>query len=179
MHIACALLLLLAWLAPLREAHAQVWHCVTADGTRLYTDRRCADLGAVDDLRDPALATQPGNSRRPVCARDVQDLAWALEEAIRSGDANRIAALYDWAGMGTANANRVMNRLQAIAKREVVQVRPVHAGERWDDTDPWLAPAPVGPPVGLRVEQVQANGHTPARTSFGLRRRMGCLWVRM
>ena len=65
----------------------------------------------MDDLRDPALATQPGNSRRPVCARDVQDLAWALEEAIRSGDANRIAALYDWAGMGTANANRVMNLL--------------------------------------------------------------------
>ncbi|TLX21104.1 hypothetical protein [Thermomonas fusca] len=173
------LLLLLASLAPMREASAQVRHCVTADGTRLYTDRRCADMGAVEELRLPTLGTPAAYSRRPLCARNVQDLAYALEEAIRSGDANRIAGLYDWAGMGTANANRVMNRLQAIAKREVVEVRPVHAGERGEVTDPWLAPPPPGPPVGLRVEQVQANGHTPARASFGLRQRMGCWWVRM
>ncbi len=173
------LLLLLACLASPREASAQVRHCVTADGTRLYTDRLCADLGAVDDLRLPTPAAPASNSRRPVCAHTVQDLAYALEEAIRSGDPNRIAGLYDWAGMGTANANRVMNRLQDIARREVVEVRTVHAGDRWEAVDPWLAPPPSGPPVGLRVEQIQANGHTPARASFGLRQRMGCWWVRM
>ncbi|ODU47803.1 MAG: hypothetical protein ABS98_12335 [Lysobacteraceae bacterium SCN 69-48] len=173
------MLFLLALLAPMREASAQVRHCVTPDGTRLYTDRRCADMGAVDELRLPALETSAVSSRRPVCARSVQDLAYALEDAIRSGDANRIAGLYDWAGMGTANANRVMNRLQDIAGRDLVDVQQVHAGARRETTDPWLAPPPAGPPVGLRVEQVQANGHTPARASFGLRQRMGCWWVRM
>lgn len=173
------LLLLLACLAPPRMASAQVRHCIAADGSRLYTERRCADLGAADELRLPALGTPAAHSRRPLCAHSVQDLAYALEEAIRSGDANRIAGLYDWAGMGTANANRVMNQLQAIAKREVMEVRQVHAGDRWEAVDPWLAPPPSGPPIGLRVEQVQANGHTPARASFGLRQRMGCWWVRM
>jgi hypothetical protein len=174
-----ALLLLLACLAPLREASAQVRHCVTADGTRLYTDQRCADLGAVEELRVPALDTPAVSHRRPVCARSVRDLAYALEEAIRSGDANRIAGLYDWAGMGTTNASRVMNRLQDIAGRDVVEVRQMHAGERWEAAQPWLASPPAGPPIGLRVEQVQANGHTPAHASFGLRQRMGCWWVRL
>lgn len=173
------LLLLLASLAPMREASAQVRHCVTADGTRLYTDRRCADMGAVEELRVPTLGAPAASYRRPVCARDVQDLAYALEEAVRSGDANRIAGLYDWAGMGTANAYRVMKRLQAIARRDVVEVQTVHAGDRWESADPWLAPPPAGPPIGLRVEQVQADGYTPARASFGLRQRMGCWWVRM
>lgn len=174
-----ALLLLLSCLAPMREAAAQVRHCLTADGTRLYTDRRCAELGAVDDLRPPASATSSAASRRQICARNVQDLAHALEEAIRSGDANRIAGLYDWAGMGSANANQVMNRLQDIAGREVVDVRPVRAGERRTASDALLVPPQAGPPVGLRVEQVQANGHTPAQASFGLRQRMGCWWVRL
>lgn len=172
-------LLLLVCLAPMREALAQVRHCVTPDGTRLYTDRRCADLGAVDDLRLPGLDTPAAHSRRPACARNVQDLAYALEEAIRAGDANRIAGLYDWAGMGTTNANRVMDRLQDIARRDVVEVRTVRAGGRGPVADAWLVPPPVGPPVGLRVEQVQGNGHTPAHASFGLRQRMGCWWVRM
>ena len=158
------LLLLLACLAPPREASAQVRHCVTADGTRLYTDRRCADIGAVDELRLPALGTPGANSRRPLCARNVQDLAYALEEAIRSGDANRIAGLYDWAGMGTANANRVMNQLQAIARREVVEVRQVHAGERWEAADPWLAPPPSDPQADRRPGRWRSGARWTCRS---------------
>lgn len=174
------LLLLLACLAPTRETPAQVRHCVAADGTRLYTDRRCADLGASDDLRLPASAPAPASRLRTVCARSVQALAYALDDAIRSGDANRIAGLYDWAGMGTANASQVMSRLQEIAAREVVGVREVRRGERRSaDAGTYLPSAPDGPPIGLRVEQVQANGHTPAHASFGLRHRMGCWWVRL
>jgi hypothetical protein len=33
------------------------------------------------------------------------------------------------------------------------------------------------PPVGLRLEQTQANGITPSRTSLALRRRYGCWWI--
>ena len=34
-------------------------------------------------------------------------------------------------------------------------------------------------PVALRVEQTQANGITPSRTVFGLRKHLGCWWVQL
>ena len=169
-------LLLLACLAPARPASAQVKHCLMADGTRLYTDRKCADLGA-SEYRAPPPPAGGAYSQRMVCARSVQDLAYALDEAIRSGDANRFAGLYDWAGMRSATARSVMNRLQVIASRALVDVRTRHAGDS-AASGPY-GTEPIGPPIGLRVEQVLADGYTPAHANFGLRRRMGCWWVRM
>ena len=175
---ACAVAL--AGAIPATTAHAEVHRCTAPSGESIYTDKSCSAIGAID-RRPQSVAGPAGASRlyRSSCSRTLQDLVYELTSAIDSRDVNRLAGLYDWAGMGTANANRVMNQLQAIARREVVEVRQVHAGERWEAADPWLAPPPSGPPVGLRVEQVQANGHTPARASFGLRQRMGCWWVRM
>ncbi len=172
-----ALLLLLAGLAPMQPANAQVKHCLMADGTRLYTDRKCADLGASEYRAPPPPPAGSAYSRQTTCARNVQDLAYALDEAIRSGDANRIAGLYDWAGMRSATARGVMDRLQVIASRALVDVRSMRAGDT-ADADPYAA-EPAGPVIGLRVEQVLADGYTPAHARFGLRRRMGCWWVRM
>ena len=165
-----SLLLLMAWLAPPRQADAQVRHCQTADGTRLYTDRPCADLGA-REARDPPTGQATGN-RLQACARSVPDLAYALDDAIRSGDANRIAGLYDWAGMGSSNANRVLDQLQRIAERPLVDVREARAGDEGSGSG-------VGPIFGLRVEQVLSDGYTPSRATFGLRRRLGCWWVHL
>ena len=165
-----SLLLLVAWLAPSRQADAQVRHCQTADGTRLYTDRPCADLGARES-RDPPAGQATGN-RLQACARSVPDLAYALDDAIRSGDANRIAGLYDWAGMGSSNANRVLDQLQRIAERPLVDVREARAGDEGGGSG-------AGPILGLRVEQVLSDGYTPSRATFGLRRRLGCWWVHL
>ena len=33
--------------------------------------------------------------------------------------------------------------------------------------------------IGLRVEQVLKDGHTPSRTVFGVRKRLGCWWIRL
>lgn len=182
-------LLLLSAIAlalPHGGAHAQVRHCVAADGTRVFTDRQCEDIGA-SDYRAPPAPADAGRIPLTVCARSVQDLAYALDEAIRSGDANRIAGLYDWAGMGTANAYRVMDRLQAIARRPLIAVAPLYAGDAGDAygyalPDPGAQsgePARTPQLVGLRVEQTLGNGSTPSHATFGLRRHLGCWWVRL
>ena len=74
--------------------------------------------------------------------------------------------------MGSSNANRVMDQLQRIAARPLVDVREAHADDEGGGSG-------AGPILGLRVEQVLSDGYTPSRTVFGLRRRLGCWWVHL
>lgn len=201
MHRAVLLLLLLfSGLAPVPPAQAQVRRCVAANGNIVYTDRMCADIGATSALAPaaPAGSGSGGSTLRSMCARNVRDLAYGLESAIQSGDANRIASLYDWTGMGTAAAERLMDAFDRIANRTFVDLVPVFsAGDAAVVTqapvtdagspsasgaDPGNLPMPPSPParrvVGLRVEQVLSDGHTPSQVSFGLVKRMGCWWIR-
>lgn len=184
------LLLACAWLP--RQATAQVRQCIGSDGTLVYTDRKCEDIGGRDRPATPASATGPGyaNSYRSTCARSVQDLVYSLGTAIQSGDANRIADVYDWAGMSTANGYRLMARLEAIAKRPLVDVQPMYSGGaneygydivEFDEATGEVVSKPPRKPrlVGLRVEQTLGNGSTPSRTVFGLRKNLGCWWVRL
>jgi len=185
-------LLLLASIVPPLPASAQVRRCTAADGTEVYTDRRCEDIGASARASRPAgeVGNLLGSRWRATCPRSVQDLSWAVDDAIRAGDANRLAGLYDWSGMSTGNAYRLMDRLQAIAQRPLVDVQPVYAGGanahgdapvQFDELTGEVLPSDPLPPrlVGLRVEQTLAGGATPSRTVFGLRQRMGCWWVHL
>ena len=87
-------------------AQAQVRRCTAADGSLVYTDRKCEDIGGRERPASPA-ATGVGlaHAARGGCARSVQDLVYSLSSAIQSGDANRIAGVYDWAGMSTSNVS--------------------------------------------------------------------------
>jgi hypothetical protein len=160
-------------------APAQVHRCTTADGRVTYTDKRCGDIGA---QQAPPRPSAPGAVARSVraahCPRTVQDLIFEVTSAIDHRDANALAALYHWPGMSSDQGYRIVERLAAIAERPLVDVSPV------------MPPAPEGvdgelypqttvrqAPIGLRVEQTLANGSTPSRTQFGLRRHLDCLWI--
>ncbi len=188
---AIVLSLLLACACWPRPVAAQVRQCTTADGAQVYTDRKCADIGANDRAVTPAA---PGGVaarlHRSTCARSVQDLLYSLSNAIQSGDANQIAGVYDWAGMSTDTGYRLFARLEAIAKRPLVDVQPMYAGGtneygfdvvEFDDTTGEVVNKPPRKPrlIGLRVEQTLGNGSTPSRTVFGLRQNLGCWWVRL
>jgi hypothetical protein len=188
---AAVALLLLACACWPRAAVAQVRECVGSDGSLVYTDRHCADIGGTER---PASQAAPGidglRPSRSSCSRSVQDLVYSLSSAIQSGDANQIAGMYDWAGMTTANGYRLMARLQAIAMRPLVDVQPMYAGgaseygddivEFDQDTGAMVSRRARKPRlVGLRVEQTLGNGTTPSRTVFGLRKQLGCWWVRL
>lgn len=189
LSILALLLLACTWWWP-APAAAQVRQCIGSDGALVYTDRKCEDIGGRD--RPPSAVAAIGNARsaRGSCARSVQDLAYSLGSAIQSGDANQIASVYDWAGMSTENGYRLFARLEAIAKRPLVEVQPMYAGGvneygdgivQFDADSGAVLSQPTRKPrlVGLRVEQTLGNGSTPSRTVFGLRQHLGCWWVRL
>ncbi|MEF9978590.1 MAG: hypothetical protein RR969_07780 [Thermomonas sp.] len=189
---ALLLLLLVACLLAPGVVHAQVKRCAAADGSLVYTDRKCDDIGATERIAPAPMyrGAAPASSYRNACSRTVQDLVYSFSTALQSGDANQVAGVYDWAGMPTSSAYRVMTRLEAIAKRSLVDVQPMYSGgtnaygdgiiEFDEETGAVVSQPPRKPRlIGLRVEQTLANGSTPSRTTFGLRQRMGCWWVRL
>lgn len=183
-------LVLAAWLAAIAAsavpvtASAQVRRCMTGDGQVLYTDRRCEDLGATERR-----AGQNTGSRHRLpylggCARQLQDLMFEVSMAIDGGDANRLASVYHWPGQTSRTGYAVVSRLEAIVKRPLVDIRAlrpeesVHAGTA-GAAAPGYYPQQSSrlPPVALRIDQTLSDGVTPSRTTFGLRRHMGCWWV--
>ncbi|MDI9237383.1 hypothetical protein QLQ15_00460 [Lysobacter sp. LF1] len=180
--VSCAGALALAW-GP--SCMAQVQHCVTPDGMQVFTDRGCAEIGAVEQApARPALST-PQKARAGGCARSVDDLLFEITGAFGAHDANRLANVYHWAGMGGDAAYDVMARLDAMVQRPLLDLVPVMP-EAPAETEPAVATldeagaAPSKPaiPVGLRVEQTLANGITPSRTVFGLQKHFGCWWIK-
>lgn len=170
-------LLAAALLTCMPEVAAQVRRCEMPGGAVVFTDRRCADLGAVERAAParPAL----GARHRGGCARSLDDLVFELETAINAQDPNRLAALYHWTGMGTRQGYAVMARLDAIARRPLVDIVPVMAaGPDGVDGDLYPQTSVRRAPVALRIEQTLRNGVTPARAVFGLQRHLGCWWIR-
>jgi hypothetical protein len=170
---------------PASGARAEVHRCTAPDGESVYTDKRCADIGATDRLPRTQLGPA-GASRlyRSSCSRTLQDLVYELTSAIDSRDVNRLAGVYDWNGMATSSAYNVMDRLDAIAQRPLVDVMPVlpHV----PDEDGTLVDGEYYPqvavhraPVGLRLEQTIGKSAAPSRTVLGLRRRMDCWWIHL
>jgi len=157
-------------------AAAQVHRCTGTDGDTIFTDRQCADLGATEHVVHAI--DQPARFYRHGCSRNLLDLVYEVTAAIDSRDVNRVAGVFDWTGMSTRTGYAVMDRLEPIAQRPLVDVVPVFAAQPGDgDAD--LPTTVLRAPIGLRLEQVLSDGATPARTFLGLRRNLGCWWVHL
>lgn len=180
-----SLLVLHAWAAP---AQAQVRRCAGAGGQLIYTDKQCSEIGATDRL-PPASGRGVAAPYRGGCSRRLNELVHGLSEAVGARDVNRLATLYDFAGMSTRQGYAVMTRLDGVVGRALVDIVPIYSrpapvlAEDGSVLDPNLdgyypqTTAARRAPVGLRLEQVFADGITLSRTEFGLRRRLGCWWV--
>lgn len=191
--------------------------CIGPGGNTIYTDRPCETLGATARLpRGAAPAARTGGGRGG-CARTLQELVYAITNAIDTRDANRLGEVYHWVGHDQTSGYRVLDRLQAIVDRPLVDIVPLRAAAAQTDTpgatpitgaetppattapsapatpsapvaaaggaastdalDPPLRPVRARAPVGLRLEQTLANGSTPSRTVFSLRRHLDCWWI--
>jgi hypothetical protein len=192
---------LLAALWP-HAAKADVRRCVTVSGQTIFTDRKCDEVNAAEQLpRSPAPSGARAH-RAGGCARTVQDLVFEITSAIDARDANRLAGVYHWPGTSADEGYRIWAQLDAVANRQLVDVVPVMAASRappvstaadasvtGDGANESAEAKPVDPelypqtsvgrtPVALRIEQTLANTATPTRTVFGLTHYFGCWWVR-
>ncbi|MGV8923541.1 MAG: hypothetical protein ACOH1L_09395 [Thermomonas sp.] len=189
---ASLLLLLVAACYP-HAAQAQVRRCTADDGSLVFTDRKCTDIGTTERAYSSGSTGSTGVTGRNAyrgCSRTVQDLAYELGNAIQMEDVNQLAGLYDFSGASTASGYRLMKRLELIASRPLVDVQPMYSGGHDPYNDPYAGmiefdedgaviqrPAVKPRLIGLRLEQTLSNGSTPSRTVFGLRKNMGCWWV--
>ena len=113
------------------------------------------------------------------CARNLLDLVYELTAAMDSHDVNRVAGLYHWVGMSSSGAVSVMDRLDMIAQRPLVDIVPVYPASAQGEGDYYPQATVRRAPIGLRLEQTLSNGSTPSRTMLGLRRYLGCWWVHL
>jgi len=181
MPISLLLLACCALLAPAGVLRAQVRRCTMPDGTTVFTDRRCTDLGATERKPEPPapLPSAGGGARfYRGCARNLQDLAYELTTALDDHDVNRLAGVVDWVGMSSKGGYALMDRLDAIAQRPLVDLAPVYPEVAGEPADYHPQATVRRAPVGLRVEQTLSNGTTPAHVVFGLKRYLGCWWLR-
>ena len=130
---------------------------------------------------------------RDGCTRRLSDLVWQIRTAVDARDVNQLSGIYLWNGLSDAAASRVLDRLEAIVQRPLVDIAPVYAeaapvapvadplppavGDHFPAGETVPAPTARRRPIGLRLEQVMANGSTPSRTVLGLRRQYNCFWI--
>lgn len=203
--LAAACLLVLTSALPWAPVMAQgIQRCTTADGVSVFTDKPCELMQARSRLRAPGAAQSSGGGRARLgahsgmqCPQRLSELVDEIQLAIQASDINRLAAVYWWGGQGNAQASRQLAQLETIVSRALVDIAPVYprtsepsqvAAPGWITVAPANAgpppePAIVAPPASrprpyaLRIEQVLANGSTPAPTLLHLRRQYGCFWI--
>jgi hypothetical protein len=151
------LVLLLACLWRPAPVSAEVRRCETASGAVIFTDRKCTDVNATE--RVPHAGAAAARVYRGGCARNLQDLVFEITTAIDAQDANRLAGVYHWPGMSGTTAYQVWSRLDAIARRPLVDIVPVMPSTP-------SPPAPALPAVtgaGTTTADAAHDGLTPTQ----------------
>ncbi len=162
------------------DAVAQaVQRCVGPDGTAVFTDRSCAEMGATASMPPPppAGSTASASSAPKSCARTSDELLVYLRMAVSSGDANRVAALFDWRGYSGNGSKYVMDRMESLVATPVISVEFVHSASLSED-ELLAEEAKLLPPDTIKVEHTSSNGVGSRTTLFNIGKSAGCYWIR-
>jgi hypothetical protein len=104
----------------------QLNRCAGPGGDTVYTDRPCEAVGARERLPRSAIASTYG-LRRGGCARTLQELVYEITAAIDNRDVNRLGSVYHWVGQSPQSGYRILDQLQAIADRPLVDIVAMRA----------------------------------------------------
>lgn len=189
---------------PTAAAADGIQRCIGSDGTVAYTDHACAALGATatpisDELltriaREQAAeasgaeagfdrtarAAKPVVARRSAasgCARSPTQLSMDLQGSWALGDVNRIAESYHWTGLGHAQGQQIMQRLDRLSGKPLSRVHYFDA--RIGSGAMQLADAGGGS-AGLAgiMQVVLGNGTARTVQDFDVARYQGCYFIR-
>lgn len=200
------LLFLCALLLP-GTAHAQdIRRCSNADGVSVFTDKPCELLQARPRIsarpaRPAGAAVDSNINPQRQCPQRLSQLVEQVQQAIVSGDSNRLSALYWWAGHSQGTAPQLLQRLEAMVQRPLLDIAPVYPAPRpaisvttlpaattapgadTPSSTALISSTPVLPaaqrprPYALRIVQTLGNGSTPASSVLQLHRQYGCFWI--
>jgi hypothetical protein len=135
------------WLWPVDvRSQQQTNRCTGPAGNTIYTDRACASIGASDRL-PRGTASLAYRQRRGGCARTVQELIYEITTAIDTRDVNRLGAVYHWVGLNAASGDRILDRLQTVVDRPLVDIVPLRAASAPIVTDATIEPPNIEPPI--------------------------------
>ena len=163
-----------------------VSRCATGDGASVYTDGSCRAVGgrpvpmSANLLRSlaregalggdsnfrpagtPPRAGGPGSTRGQLggamCPRTPAELASRLRTSLGGdGQVNRLASLYDWNGKSSREAKPILQRLERLSERPLID------GQYFGEGD------------GGTVQLVQGAEGAATVTEIPVNRRAGCL----
>lgn len=209
--IALVVLPVVAMLA-ITPAHAKpgdINRCIGMDGRAVFTDQPCEQIGATVRPTAPDISgsnrltgSTPTRVHVRDCARTLPSLVAGVQAALVAGDVNRLAAYYQWTGMGASSADATLDRLQAIAARPFVGVRLLHAraasmrdvAAPANDASPTMTVnaspntassntisldnATPAAATGIAIDQTRSpSDPTPVRTVLSVGSYMDCWWM--
>lgn len=148
--------------------------CTGPGGSTIYTDRPCDSIGASARLPRGAGPGNVGGARRGGCARSLQELIHDITNAIDTRDVNRLGAVYHWPGHSPESGYRVLDQLQAIVDRPLVDIVPLHGSAPVIVAEaapqPPAAPAadapPPAEPTASAATAPTTASETPARPAI-------------
>ncbi len=178
-----AFLLLASTALPVPGLQAQqINRCTNAQGQTVYGDKPCEVMGARARLLPNPRAMGGSGLYRDSCARRLSEVVGVIQSAADARDPNRLSGIYLWNGLSNAAATRVMDRLNEIVQRPLVDIAPVFPEEPAYEPEPtqpftYTDGTPVEPSTGYAgqadatepVEHVITNVHYAPRRPVGLR----------
>jgi hypothetical protein len=184
------------------EANAQdLRRCQRADGSVIYTDRQCesgqGEMATQIPNNAPAKPGVRAMAPPPACSQTANDLLYNVRIAIDSHDVNLLARSYHWPGLGDAQVESVLNRMDALVQRPLVDIRllypesTVNPEKLITDADiasddlksnpdaEYSAVNHTPTPYGLKLQQYASSTSSEIlATRFGLQRHFNCWWIR-
>lgn len=152
------------WTPPARAQQSALNRCESPAGGTIYTDRPCDSLGAIPRVVRGMPAPAGSGPYRSGCARTLPALSAAITAAIDAHDVNGLASVYHWVGQNAQSGDRILQQLQAIADRPLVDIVVLRAAPRPAEVDPVASatstdgggapPPPSHPPPAPALAQV-------------------------
>jgi hypothetical protein len=174
-------------LAACALAHAQgqsVHRCIGAQGEIVFSGVPCGTPAPANAQASSSMAS--GRTTAPVnCPSSVETLRALIAEALARRDANAIAGVMRWDGVGGAAARQRMREIAELAARPMlgidtmggdlyVPVRTISDAPERDEAPP---PAPEPSATTLTVRTGGSEDGGSREHEFGIVHSDGCYWL--